>query len=412
MDAQISPTASNNQAVICQTCPLSTRLGRAVAEMTDWQTTSVDSLDHLLPALDSSQANILVFALGDNPTQSLDLLQQVIDKHPGVVRIVVSGPLTPMQAARVSELAHRSLPVDCSPEDLLNGIQDSLHVLGLINKPAVRDYITSLKTLPVLPEVYERLSSCLDSEHSNAREITNILEQDPVMTAKIMQLVNSAYFGMGRRISRVQEAVTILGVRMIRDLVLSTHLFDSYPQTDEWKSFSFEQIHQCSLAVAKAAQHIARAAKADGHFQAQAFLAGLLHDFGVLVLAKHNPVEYQHVINKAGLMDQPVYAIEKLELGVTHAEAGAYLLALWDLPPPVIEAVLFHHFPKASPSSGFTPLTAVHVADALLPAATSVTGCDMSSQLSVSYLEEIGMEQHLDQWQLIAATYQSQIGFV
>lgn len=412
MDVRVASPVMQHQAVFCKTCPQSVRLGNALAEIAEWKTVPVSNVDDLLSTLDRTDADVLIMPLGDNPAQALDLLHHVVEKHPGIVRVVLSGHLTPQQTARASELAHHSLPLDCQPQELITDISNSIHVTGLIHKPAVRDYITSLQALPVLPDVYEKLNNALSSERSNAREVAQVLEQDPVMAAKTMQLVNSAYFGLNREISRIQEAVTILGVRMIRDLVLTSHLFESYPQTDDWKSFSFKQIHQRSMAVARAAQHIARAAKADRHVQAQAFLAGLLHDFGILVLASHNPADYHRIISKASLMEQPVYAIEKLELGVTHAEAGAYLLALWKLPPRVVEAVLFHHFPKANPSEGFTPLTAVHVADALLPPATSVLGCDMSSRLSMSYIEKIGMEKDLDRWQLITADYQAQVGFV
>ncbi|MEM5536417.1 response regulator [Neptuniibacter pectenicola] len=412
MDAQMTSQQLQPSAIFCQTCPQSVRLGRAVSDITDWHTVSVTRLDELLAALDNNHVDVLVLPLGDNPTQTLELLAKVIEKHPSVIRVVLSDYLTPMQTARTSELAHHSLPLDCTSEMLIEDISNSIHVSGLINKPAVKEYITSLQALPVLPEVYENLNRALGSERSSAREIAQILEQDPVMTAKIMQWVNSAFFGLSRNINRIHEAVTILGVRMIRDLVLTSHLFDAYPQTDVWKSFSFKQIHQRSMAVARAAQHIARSVKADRHVQAQAFLAGLLHDFGILVLASHNPADYHRIISKASLMDQPVYAIEKLELGVTHAEAGAYMLALWNLPPKVVEAVLFHHFPKASPGNGFTPLTAVHVADALLPPATSVVGCDMSSRLSMDYIKRIDMETELDHWQLITADYQAQVGFV
>ncbi len=412
MDVRVASPVMQHQAVCCQLCSQSSMLGQALAEKSEWQTVPVTDIDELIATLDRTDADVLILPLGDHPGQTLDLLSDVVEKHPGIVRVVLSGHLTPQQTARASELAHHSLPLDCQPQELIDDIANSIHVTGLINKPAVREYITSLKALPVLPDVYEKLNNSLNSERANAREIANVLEQDPVMAAKIMQLVNSAYFGLSREISRIHEAVTILGVRMIRDLVLTSHLFESYPQTDDWKSFSFKQIHQRSMAVARAAQHIARAAKADRHVQAQAFLAGLLHDFGILVLASHNPLDYHRIISKASLMEQPVYAIEKLELGVTHAEAGAYLLALWKLPPRVIEAVLFHHFPKANPTDGFTPLTAVHVADALLPPATSVVGCDMSSQLSMSYIKKIGMEKDLDRWQLITADYQAQVGFV
>lgn len=412
MDVRVASPVMQHQAVCCQLCSQSSMLGQTLAEKSEWQTVPVTDIDELIATLDRTDADVLILPLGDHPGQTLDLLSDVVEKHPGIIRVVLSGYLTPQQTARASELAHHSLPLDCQPQELIDDIANSIHVTGLINKPAIREYITSLKALPVLPDVYEQLNNSLNSERANAREIANVLEQDPVMAAKIMQLVNSAYFGLSREISRIQEAVTILGVRMIRDLVLTSHLFESYPQTDDWKSFSFKQIHQRSMAVARAAQHIARAAKADRHVQAQAFLAGLLHDFGILVLASHNPLDYHRIISKASLMEQPVYAIEKLELGVTHAEAGAYLLALWKLPPRVIEAVLFHHFPKANPTDGFTPLTAVHVADALLPPATSVVGCDMSSQLSMSYIKKIGMEKDLDRWQLITADYQTQVGFV
>jgi len=412
MDMRLTNVTVASRAVFCTLCPDSKQLGAAVAAIADWQTTTVESLTELLPVLERKQPDILILPLGDNSSVTLDLLQKVVNKFPSIIRVIVGRQMTPQQIARASELAHHVLPLDCDPQGLVKDIQSSAHISDLINKPIIKNYIASIKTLPVLPDIYDKLNSCLTSERSDAREIAKIIEQDPVMAAKIMQLVNSAYFGLTREINRIQEAVTVLGVRMIRDLVLTSHLFESYPQTQEWTSFSFKQLHQRSMAVARAAQHIARAAKADRHVQAQAFLAGLLHDFGILVLASHNPTEYHRIISKASLMEQPVYAIEKLELGVTHAEAGAYLLGLWSLPPRVVEAVLFHHFPNASGVTGFSPLAAVHVADALLPPMTSVVGCDMSSRLSVSYIEKIGMADELSRWQIITSEYQAQVGFV
>ncbi len=405
--------ANNHKQVIFYQLSLGATLSGIGQERSDdWDFCIETREQPLFEKLQAQAITAVVVPLDDNPNLGMDLLQSVLQSAPHVIRIATSQSLTPLQAARASELAHHCLPEGCTTEDVLNHVNNSLHVAGLINKPVVTEYITSLKSLPVLPDVYEKLDQALDSERASTREIAKIVEQDPMITAKMMQLVNSAYFGLSREISRIQEAVNILGVRMIRDLVLTAHLFESYPQSEQWTSFSFKQIHQRSMAVARAAQHIARAAKADRHVQAQAFLAGLLHDFGIVVLASHNPTEYHRIMAKASMMEQPVYAIEKLELGVTHAEAGAYLLTLWNLPPRVIEAVLFHHFPKSCNTAGFTPLTAVHVADALLPPATSVVGCDMSSRLSTSYIESIGMEKELGSWQIITANYQAQVGFV
>lgn len=418
MNSQLAPDRvhtygdTQGQVLICELCSQSQRLSRQLTVCDDVSTLAIDRLDQLEPSLQQNNPAVVVLPLGDKPVQRLDLLQRIADKHPDTVRIVIIGQLTPLQSARAAELAHQSLPADCQPETLLNSIQNSLHIRGMFDKSAVRDYIGSIKKLPVLPDVHNKLNELLASDRANARDIARVIEQDPAITAKIMQLVNSAYFGLSREISRIHEAVTILGVRMIRDLILSCHLFESFPQTAQWQSFSFQQIHQRSLTVARAAQHIARSVKADRHTQSQAFLAGLLHDFGTVLLATQNPDEYRNVLSKAELMGQPVYAIEKLQLGVTHAEAGAFLLALWNLPPRVVEAVLLHHFPKAELSAGFTPLTAVHVADALLPSVTSVSGCDLSSQLNVAYIDAIGMSKELDRWQLMLAEYNAQVGAV
>ncbi|MFC6669048.1 HDOD domain-containing protein [Marinobacterium aestuariivivens] len=224
-----------------------------------------------------------------------------------------------------------------------------------------------------------------------------------------MQLVNSALFGLRRQISRIDEAVTVVGVRMIRDLMLATHLFSRYRQREQWTAFSFAKLHQRSMLVARLAQKIGADAGLDRNLQGQAFLAGLLHDFGIAVLANKDPEDYQALMAESVCLSQPVYAMEKMRLGLTHAEAAAFMLGLWNLPFKVVEAVLLHHFPGTSPATGFEPLSAVHLADALLPPLANSLGADFSCRLSESYLERIGVHTQLSRWQMMANEYRLQL---
>jgi putative nucleotidyltransferase with HDIG domain len=409
MDAKVKLTLHDKNILVCRSASLKDEEIDTVADLNNWSVCRVDSAEKMLERIQQQHFDIIIVGVADNPEQMLAALMLVIQTSPNSIRIVVSGNLSPAIAARVSEVAHSSLPENCTDVQLSLSVEQALKVAGLIHKPEIRDFIGRIERLPSLPDIYEALNRALMSGQSSAREIAQIVERDPVMSAKVLQLVNSAFFGLERQIYRLNEAVTILGVRLIRDLTLASHLFEAFPQSSAWTSFSFSEIHSRSMLVARFAQDICRSVKADRHLQGQAFLAGLLHDFGMIVLASHDPEQYRMVMSKATELSQPLYVVEKMNIGVSHAEAGAYMLGLWNLPPKVIEAVLFHHFPGSSPSNDFQPLTAVHIADALLPPVSNGIGCAVSSQLALKYVERLGLKNHLNQWEMMASSYAGKI---
>ena len=409
MDAKVKQALHEKSILVCRSASIKDDIINTVADLNHWFVSRVGSVEELLDRVQEFHYDIVIVGMGNNPDLTVTALSNLISKSPDTVRIVVTNGMSPAIAARVCELAHSSLPEHCTDVQISLAVEQALKVTGLINKPEIKEILGRVERLPSLPSIYESLNACLISGQANARDIAQIIEQDPVMSAKVLQLVNSAFFGLERQIYRLNEAVTILGVRLIRDLTLSSHIFEAFPQSSDWTSFSFPQIHNRSMMVARLAQDICRSVKADRHIQAQAFLAGLLHDFGMVVLAFNDPERYRHVMSKASEMRQPLYVVEKLELGVSHAEAGAYLLGLWNLPPKVIEAVLFHHFPSSCPSNEFQPLTAVHVADALLPSVDNMVGCNISSQLSVKYVERLGFKEQLKQWEKLASEYKSRL---
>jgi putative nucleotidyltransferase with HDIG domain len=184
------------------------------------------------------------------------------------------------------------------------------------------------------------------------------------MTAKVLQLVNSSFFGLPQHVTYPKHAVSLLGLNIIRPLVLTANAFAQYedPCID---GFSLEQSIQHSLAVATLAKKIAESGSNDNQLVDDAFIAGMMHDIGKLILAVNKSEEYAESLLIAKSKHLPLWEAEMQVFQTTHAEIGAHLLGLWGLPNPIVEAVAFHHRPSDACSGGFTPLTAVHIADVL-----------------------------------------------
>ena len=122
-------------------------------------------------------------------------------------------------------------------------------------------------------------------------------------------------------------------------------------------------------------------------------------------MASHNPEQYKKLLAYSVKKQKPIYLVEKASFGFFHGEVGAALLGLWNLPPQVVEAVMLHHVPHLSEDKEFSPLTAVHVADAMLPSVSVVGNCDMASTLSLRYLDQVGVMDDVPQWRIIANEY-------
>jgi len=179
------------------------------------------------------------------------------------------------------------------------------------------------------------------------------------MSMKVLQLVNSAFFGLPCPVSSPQQACALIGIDNIKALVLSVHVFSQFEARIE-KEVAILWKH--SLQTAGLAKAIARSEGSARNQVDDAFAAGLLHDVGRLVVASACPDEFQQVARQASEQGSlPVS--EQAVLGCTHAQVGAYLLGLWGLPDPVVEAVGWHHDPARAAPAGFSALIAVHAAD-------------------------------------------------
>ncbi|WP_372740840.1 HDOD domain-containing protein [Neptunomonas sp.] len=371
-----------------------------------WQVFCFDDPEALISRLEISHCDAIMISSSTKDYIEINVLRRVQETYPDILRFQLGSKLeTPKESIQKLELTHRIFPNPADVYSIAQTIEYLFKVTRLISRPSLIHFISQQSKLPAAPSVFNKLTQALGSDTTDARKIAEIVEQDPALSAKIIQLVNSSFFGLPRQISHISEAVSIIGTRMLRGLALSSQTSSTYPPHKNWKYFSFEKVNYRSLLVARLAREICQDAGADKGITEQAFLGGLLHGIGILIMASKDPAAYLKVLQYAVKEEKPIHSAERKITGVYHGEVGAALMALWNIPSLTVEAILFHPIPHLSADQSFQPLTAVHVADALIPPVWHQKTAKMNSQLSQAYLERIGQLGNLHRWKLMAYDY-------
>lgn len=322
------------------------------------------------------------------------LLTRVQNQYPRTVRIVLSGHMELEAALQAIPVAHQFVSKPCDAMELENVIERACTIQSLVEDPKIRQVVGGIQQLPALPRVYHRLMQALAEDRTQARDVAVLLQQDMAICAKLLQVVNSAFFRAARRITSIEEAVRYLGFSMVRNLALTIEVFQTSKQPAD---FSFDALQRHSLQVAS----LARQLVANPRYADDAFMAGMLHDIGKLVLALRLPEKFRPIREQAHRRQLPLWRVEQESLGVSHAEVGAYLLGLWGLPYPIIEAAAYHHLPRSVPPHLFDVLAAVHVADGLVHE-TSLADGSPSDLLDKDYLDTLGVLDKVEGWRALA----------
>jgi HD-like signal output (HDOD) protein len=289
------------------------------------------------------------------------LLNIVRERWPGVVRILLTGQSDMVDALRAVPVAHQCLLKPCEPDTIRAAIERASSLSEVLNSKLLAGLVGAVQDLPVMPRAYLQLRDALVDPNYSLQKIVGIVEQDVGISAKILQLVNSAFFGLPKQISSVHMAVSCIGTEMLHNLVLSAEVFHVFEKGKAIKGFSFEDLHMHSQLTAKITQCLLPRSP----IRDAAIIAGLLHDVGKLILATRSPQHFVRAIEGARFEKMPLYLVEQQLMGVSHAEIGAYLLGLWGLPSPVIEAVAHHHLPARIPHGALDAVGAVHIANVL-----------------------------------------------
>jgi len=362
----------------------------------EWDMAFATSGREALDILSKTPFDVLVSDMRMPEMDGAQLLDEVAKHYPGTVRIVLSGHSAQEMVLRSVKHAHQYLSKPCDAETLKATVGRATALCNFLNDNGLREAISRLDSLPSLPSLYLELVEHLQSPDASVRGIGDIISRDPGMTAKILQLVNSAFFGLRREISSPAQAVTLLGVETVKDLVLAVQVFSRFDGKGLPENF-LNTLWSHSLATGVMARTIAKTESDDQSAVDNAFTAGLLHDVGKLVLGVNFPAEYGEIKSRIEHGDCQQCEVENKVLGTTHEMAGAYLVQLWGLPASIVEAIAFHHFPGKSLVEGFHPLVTVHVANCFEHDNASAT-TKKSSYIDTGYLEQIGLLERIPEW--------------
>ena len=338
-------------------------LQRSLRKMrAEWEVHYADSGAAALALMASYPVDVVISDMRMPGMDGAQLLTLVKERFPQVVRIILSGQLDRDMTLKSVTVAHQLLAKPCDIEVLRQTLQKTLTLNQVLENDAIRRVVARIDTLPSMPASCLAIMTELQSEEASIQQVADLIAGDLAMAAKILQMVNSAFFGLYRRVSDVKDAVMLLGLDAIKALVLSINVFSAF-NPRQMPFLDVEALWEHSLATGGYAKKIMALARQDRDQTTAAFLAGMLHDIGKLVLASNFSDAYRRLIQSAPGTPSEEVARERDIVGTTHAEIGAYLMGLWGLEPPILSAIAFHHRPLDSQAASFGPLTAVHAAN-------------------------------------------------
>ncbi|MGI9427711.1 MAG: HDOD domain-containing protein [Bythopirellula sp.] len=368
----------------------------------DWTMDFRESAEQALIALDETPYDAIVTDLCMPGVDGAELLTRVRDKYPDTIRIVLSGQSEEERILRAVGPAHQYLSKPCDPAILKQAITRACLLGKRTNNPQLRSLVSRLDSLPSLPDIYFDLVEELRNEDSSVDRVGALISRDIGMTAKVLQLVNSSFFGLPVHVNDAKHAAALLGLNTLKPLVLTASIFRQLEESRVSQAF-LEQVLAHSMIVAGIAKQLASSAGLNREAIDNTFIAGALHDVGKVVLADNFGRDYTGLCHKAKAQSIEIATLETEAYNATHAEVGGFLLSLWGLPQDIIEAVAFHHDPATSVDDKFTALTAVHVANALIAESIDPTlDAEMDPPLDHTYLARLGLENRVEHWRSLA----------
>jgi HD-like signal output (HDOD) protein len=366
-------------------------------QQAEWDLFFAGSGNEALELLSKKDIDVVVSDMRMPSMDGIRLLNEIRSRFPQIVRIALSGQMDEKMTLQSTRVVHQFLSKPCDAELLKHTIYRTCKLREILANSRLRQLVSELETIPSLPSLYLEISAELESENASMEKISRIIGRDVGMTTKILQLVNSAFFGLNQRISNLSQAVKLLGMNTIKSLVLSVQVFDQF-SPKAVKRFSLNTLMKHSLSTGLIAAAITRAETQNRQMAEDAFLGGMLHDLGKLILAHNLPQCYQMVLDTSKAGNIPFYQAEQENYGVTHAEIGASLMLLWGMDDSIVEAVALHHDPSLCIAETFCPLTAVYAANIFEHAQKQQLQETVPDDPIPAHMEALRLRQHWSQW--------------
>ncbi len=379
---------------------------------TQWEMDFVDSGESALQMMAQKEFDVIVSDMRMPNMNGAELLNEVKDLHPNTIRFILSGYSDKDLILKSLDSTHQYLAKPCDPETLKTRILRATSLQESISNDALKNLISQLGELPTLPALYEEILSLLRQPDVSSECLSDAIKKDIGMTAKILKFANSGYVGLKRKISGMNDAVSYLGMDYIRSIILTIGAFGRLKQF-QIDGSTLEDFWGNSLMVAEAAKAITISQTSSRTMAEESYVGGLLHACGKLILSANFPSKYVEVNKMVEEDEMPLLDAEVKIFGAHHGQVGAFILGLWGLAGPIVEAVHWYRNPSSSIPVDFQPLTSVHVASSLIfepddeeEDLPSDRGLFNNAELDKDYLEKISLLNRLEDWRFLVNSYQ------
>ena len=380
------------------------RVLRRPANESGWELCFATDADAALDEMNRSPVEVILVDANMARMSGAALLRRVQERDPSVVRILLSGHTGVDMLRSALPYAHQFLPKPCDGQLLRSTLESACGVRNLLARPEMRHLVGSSNELPPAPRTFIEISNALANPHASARAVSEIIERDIAISARVLELVSSAFYGLPRAVTSIGGAVAYLGVEVVKAIVASVEVSRMFPVAQAIPDFSLEAVQQHGMRVSQFAKRIM------GHEPAGDVLivAGLLQDTGQLVLASRAAARFGIALSTSTARKQPLHEVESDLFGASHAEIGAYLLGLWGLPQRVVGAVANHLEPQHTSNRVFDAAAALYVANHLVvnPDVLALEAVPPHAiALDLAFLRTVGVAHQLDDWRRLARAF-------
>lgn len=343
-------------------------------------------------ASEAIEGATVILVLEGSDGQGTQLLRRIRSLGHGAARILLCDARSAATSVARGEPAHQVVVAPATPDKVMAAIKRALAVRDLLRDPRICSIASELGSLPAMPRTWDALNRLLDSDTASMADAARLVERDVGLASKVLQLVNSGMFGLSRSVGSLQHALQLLGLKLVRDLVLSVELLSDLEAPELLQRITPISVQRQAHLVATAARAVAPRAALE-----TAFTAGLLFQLGRLVLLTRAPEQYQVVLQhvEAGMT---LSGAESEVYSVAGPTLGAWLLASWGLPHEVVEAVRWCERPEGASGRGAPLALSVYLASRLVEEAAWESVGRSVVLINRAELEPWGLADSLEEW--------------
>ncbi len=362
---------------------------------TQWTIDYAATVDQGLQAAQDGKPDIVIAALSTSDGHGADILARFEEIAPDAQRFITASETDKPKLESTFGSSFQFLPSPCPAPRLITEIQRCVAIDTWLGNDRIKQLVAKMGEFPSLPPIYLKVVNALNSRHADTETISQAIAGDLAISAKVLQTVNSSFYGFDEKIANIAEAINILGTECVKNLVLAIQVFNNIGRSADQKAITDELWHH-SMSVAVAARRIVSYESKDEKAAEEAYTAGLMHDIGKLILLNTVPEQYAEARALANEKAIPQTDAEDQIIGCNHAETGAYVLARWGMPANLTEAVALHHDPVNSFGKSFSTLAAVHIANAIVHHRQNPD--HPGAHPSQEFLVEIGKSDSWEDW--------------